>query len=99
MNPLWKCLRCGGDDRYEIEELLLADDGSANGVNPLTLTAHDGETGAAGLTGAAKTARAVVRAAAKVCVSCGYAELYAKDLPVLARLAQEGNGGVLRRRG
>lgn len=98
MNPTWKCLRCGGDDRYAIQQVLIADGDSANGVDPFTLTAHWGETGETGVFGA-KMARTAVRAEAVVCAKCGYSELYAKDLPVLERFAAERLGGVRRLRG
>lgn len=98
MNPTWKCPRCSGDDRYAIQQVLLADNSSANGVDNFTLTAHWGETGETGVFGA-KMARSAVRAEAVVCAKCGYTELYAKDLAVLERFAAERQGGVRRLKG
>lgn len=98
MDDRWKCPKCAGDDRYTIEKVLVADYTSANAMNPFTLTAHYGETGETGFLGA-KMERAVVRSRATVCAACGYTDLYALDLPVLERLAQERHGGVRRRRG
>ncbi len=98
MSATWKCPRCSGDDRYAIQQVLLADGTSVNGVDTFTLTAHYGETGESGLFGA-KMGRSVVRAEAVVCAKCGYTELYAKDLAVLERFAAERVGGVRRLRG
>lgn len=98
MDTPWKCLRCGSADRYAIQQVLLADNSSANGVDPFTLTAHYGETGETGLFGA-KMARTAVRVEAVVCAKCGHSELYAKDLDVLERFASERLGGVRRLRG
>ena len=98
MNLTWKCPRCSGDDRYAIQQVLIADNTSANGIDAFTLTAHYGETGESGLFGA-KMGRSAVRAEAVVCAKCGYTELYAKDLPVLERFAAERQGGVRRLKG
>jgi predicted nucleic-acid-binding Zn-ribbon protein len=91
------CPKCGARDRYVIEEARTPHPKFINAVRPLTLTAEYAETGESGLFGD-KMDQIYVSVEARVCAGCAYTELYAKDLEVLERFAQEGLGGVRRER-
>ncbi len=91
------CPKCESDDVYVIDEAQIPDYRFSNSGRPLTLTAHFGPTGETGFLGAEKSERVPVRIDAYVCARCGYAEIHAKDLDVLARFAREGAGNVRRR--
>lgn len=92
------CPRCGAVDRYVIDEAKIPNYEYSNSVEPLTLTAAYTTTGESGLFGD-KQARIPVRVEAWVCAGCAHTELYAKDLDVLARFADERLGGVRRIKG
>ena len=87
------CPKCQSRDLLLVEEVLVADYTSANATNPLTLTAHYGETGEVGFLGP-KQARTSIRIEARVCSACAYTELYAKDLTALVEFARSRKGGV-----
>lgn len=89
------CPKCDERDVYAIDQVLVPNYEYVNTIEPFTLTAHYGESGKYGLFGA-KKARLGVYAEARVCSACGYTELYAKDLQLLARFAAAGHGGVRR---
>ncbi len=90
------CPKCQGSELYAIDEVLVIEHDSANGAHPFTLTSHYGGTGEPGFLGMEKQVRTAVKAEARVCASCAYTELYAKNLDVLARFAKEKLGGVRR---
>lgn len=87
------CPKCSGQNVYEIEQILAPDYTSSNMQYPVTLTSHYGTVVATGFYGD-KLGRASVGVSAYVCGACAYTELYAKDLDVLAKLAEQGAGGV-----
>jgi hypothetical protein len=88
-----ECPWCKGSDLYEIDQVSFEDRESSNGVNMLALAAHYGPTGEMGWTGE-KRERVAVRASARVCATCGHADLFTRDLELLGKLASEGAAGV-----
>ncbi len=87
------CPKCSGRDVYEIAEVLTPDYSSSNMHNPLTLTSHYGTVVSTGFFGD-NLGRATVGVSAYVCGACAYTELYARNLDVLAKLAEAGAAGV-----
>jgi len=92
-----KCPKCGSGEVFVIDEARIPDYQYSDSVQPLTLTAHYGPTGETGFLGMEKSDRVPVRIEAYVCARCAFTELYAKDLDVLARFAQQRAGNVRRR--
>jgi predicted nucleic-acid-binding Zn-ribbon protein len=88
-----KCAKCDGENVYEITEALAPHHKYANSAVPVTLTAHYGPTGESGFLGD-KMGQVTVRVSAFVCGTCGYTELYAKDLDRLARMGTKREGNV-----
>lgn len=85
------CPKCSSKELYEVDEALVIDQDSRNGVYPFTITAAYGMYGKD-----MANARIAVGARAYVCVACAYTELYARDTDVLERLARSGAGNVRR---
>lgn len=97
MKQSGECPKCESTEILVIDEAQIPNYEYSNSVNPLTLTAHYGAYGGAGFFGGAKMERACVGIEAYVCGKCAYTELFAKDLELLERFAQEGVGNVRRR--
>lgn len=87
------CPRCTGTKLYAIEQALIPDPRYSNSLDPLTIVGAIMGTGEKGFLGE-KEARMVVTLEVWVCAGCGYAELYAKELEILRRMAEQGVGGV-----
>lgn len=87
------CPKCGGRDLYEIERALIPNYEFSNTLEPLTLTGAMMPTKSTGFL-SPSAQREVVTIKAVVCAGCGFAELYAKDLNLLAEFAQAGKGNV-----
>ncbi|HEY2410164.1 MAG TPA: hypothetical protein VGI10_29370 [Polyangiaceae bacterium] len=90
------CPKCSSRELFAIDEAMVPNYEFSNSVEPFTLTAHYGDTAETSFLGLPKQARSVVRVEVRICARCSYAELYAKDLEVLARFAKDGHGGVRR---
>ncbi len=82
-----ECLRCGGKDLYEVEQVSFEDD-SFNGVRPFALFAHYGPSGEQGWMGE-KNKRVALAASARICGTCGHADLFTKDLELLEQFAAD----------
>ncbi len=90
-----QCLRCGGHDLYEIDQVCFEASDSINGVVSFALFAHYGPTGEMDWFGD-KQRRVAVDAGARVCGDCGHAELFAKDRALLKQLADKHVPGIRR---
>ena len=91
------CPKCQGQRFFEIEKMLVPNYEYSNSVEPFTLTAAYTDTGreTKGIFGSsAEIARIGAEASAFVCASCGYTEVYARELDVLEDFASKGEGGV-----
>ena len=87
------CPQCGGHESYEITDVRQADNQSSNGTYPLTLVAVWRLTGEKGVLGGRRE-RAEVRLSARICTTCLFTVLHARDKDVLARLASDPQSGV-----
>jgi hypothetical protein len=88
-----QCPRCSGGDLYEIDQVSFEANDSSNGVIPFAFVAHYGPSGETGFFGD-KYKRVSVRASARVCRSCGHADLFTKDIALLDELASKGVAGI-----
>jgi hypothetical protein len=87
-----ECPRCGGKELYEIDQVCFEED-SINGVRPFAFFAHYGLYGEMGWMGE-KNKRLAVNASARICGTCGHADLFTKDLDVLRRLVEKRAPGL-----
>ena len=88
-----KCPKCQGRSFFVVEKARMSDGQSANGTTPLAFAADYLPTGKEGFfeTG---MARYEAHVDAWICASCGFAELYARNLANLAYLLEHGAEGV-----
>ncbi|MCA9637217.1 MAG: hypothetical protein KC420_14420 [Myxococcales bacterium] len=87
-----RCPRCEGRAFFVVDPVKSPNYEFSNALEPLGLTGFYGESGETSFLGAPKKARQIVELEAWVCEGCGYAELYAKDLALLAAMAGRGDG-------
>lgn len=73
----------------------MSDGQSANGTIPLAFAAEYLPSGESGFLGGAKYECAEAHVDAWICASCGFAELYARDLDQLTFLAENGDRVVV----
>ncbi len=88
-----KCPKCEGQTFYVVERARMGDGQSANGTIPLALAAEWVGTGESGFLGE-KRDMVAAHLDAWMCASCGFSELYVRDLRALAQLLAKRAGGV-----
>ncbi|MEZ4339644.1 MAG: hypothetical protein R3B82_23720 [Sandaracinaceae bacterium] len=84
-----KCPKCDGRTFYVVEKAKMSDGHSVNGTTPLALAAAYLTTEESGFFGTHK-ARFEAHVDAWICASCGFAELYARNLESLRELLDHG---------
>jgi predicted nucleic-acid-binding Zn-ribbon protein len=90
------CPKCDGREKYEVDRALIPNYEFSNTLEPLTLTGAMMPTKSTGFL-SPTAQREVVTVKAVVCAGCGFTELYARELNLLAEFAQAGKGNVRKR--
>jgi hypothetical protein len=89
------CPRCEGTELYEIDQVCMEATDSVNGILDVALFAYYGPSGEMGWFGE-KDRRVAVNASARVCGTCGHADLFTRNTELLKKLAEKGVRGIRR---